>query len=65
MRLFSRVSVIFTVVQNELMATSSQNEILNNFEEYINIYLEKKSENIINSANMNLVNLLPNLRGLQ
>ena len=34
MRLFSRVSVIFTVIQNKWLATKSQNSILNDFEEY-------------------------------
>ena len=33
-RLFSLVSVIFTVIQNEWLATNSRNAILNNFEEY-------------------------------
>ena len=30
---FSHDSVIFTVIQNEWLATNSQNAILNNFEE--------------------------------
>ena len=34
MRLFSRVLEIFTVIQNESLATNSQNAMLNNFEEY-------------------------------
>ena len=34
MRLFSHVSVIFTVIINEWLATNSRNAILNNFEEY-------------------------------
>ena len=33
MRLFSHVSVIFNVILNEGLATSSRNSILNNFEE--------------------------------
>ena len=38
MRLFSHVSVIFTFIQNERLATNSQNAILkNNIEEYYNI----------------------------
>ena len=37
MRLFSHVLVIFTVIQNERLATNSQNAILNNIEEYYNI----------------------------
>ena len=34
MRLFSHVSVIYTVIQNVQLATNSQNAILNNFEEH-------------------------------
>ena len=34
MRLFSQVSLIFTVIQSVWLATNSQNAILNNFEEY-------------------------------
>ena len=34
MRLFSHVSVVLTVFQNEWLATNSQNVILNNFEDY-------------------------------
>ena len=33
-RLFSHFSVILTIGENELLATYSQNAILNNFEEY-------------------------------
>ena len=33
MRLFSHVSVVLTVIQNEWLATNSQNVILNNFED--------------------------------
>ena len=35
-RLFSHFSVILTISKNELVATNSQNAILNNFEEYYN-----------------------------
>ena len=34
MKLFSHVSVVFTVIQNEWLATNSQISILNNFGEY-------------------------------
>ena len=34
MKLFSRVLMIFTIIQNKWLATSNRNAILNNFEEY-------------------------------
>ena len=44
MRLFSQVSVIFTVIQTEWLTTNSQNAILNNFEEYYNSWWDVKPE---------------------
>ena len=38
-KLFSCISVILSVVQNEWLATDSQNAILNNFEEYYNKFV--------------------------
>ena len=40
MRLFSYVSIIFTGIQNELLATNSKNAILSNVLEYYEIFQE-------------------------
>ena len=39
LKLFSHVSVIFTVIQNVWLATNSQNAILNNFEDYFSFLI--------------------------
>ena len=42
LRLFSHFSVMLIIVKNKWLATNSQNAILNNFEEYYNIYEQEK-----------------------